>query len=148
MEFTQEQVKRIMEIFNWIKENRPDSSISSNDFSNYQISEIFEEVVEHFSYFEIGLCGCGMPDSTIDTIRDYLKIIKDTQGSRLDNRKAALKKVFDVEYITSDSLLQFMAYVLDHLGFTEHGSGIDGCWITDLGEMCLYAYDLYRSVNI
>ena len=35
-------------------------------------------------------------------------------------------------------MIQFVLYMLDSAGFLEHGSGIWGAWLTDLGRMFLY----------
>ena len=40
-------------------------------------------------------------------------------------------------------MLQFLAYVLDDYGFTEHGSGIGGCWLTEDGERLLTVLDAW-----
>ena len=40
-------------------------------------------------------------------------------------------------------MLQFLAYVLDSYGFTTHGSGIGGCWLTEDGERLLTVLDAW-----
>ena len=42
-------------------------------------------------------------------------------------------------------LLQFLMYVLDSYGFTEHGGGIGGCWLTEDGERLLAVLDAWHD---
>lgn len=44
-------------------------------------------------------------------------------------------------------LLQFMMYILDHKGFTEHGGSIGGCWLTDKGRRLLTVLDAWNNIN-
>lgn len=52
-----------------------------------------------------------------------------------------------IKMIYSGGLLQFMAYILDDRGFTEHGSSIGGCWLTEKGEMFLTVLDAWDQYN-
>jgi len=78
------------------------------------------------SYLQIeylGFCGCGDPTSAMILIRDILNSIK--EGGT------------DQTLFPSDGLYYFMLYWLDDKGFTEHGTSIHGCWLTDLGKEIL-----------
>ena len=58
-----------------------------------------------------------------------------------DKKQNKLANLCGIEIIDNtnyDGLIQFVLYMLDSAGFLEHGSGIWGAWLTDLGRMFLY----------
>lgn len=66
-------------------------------------------------------CGCGNQGVVITIIRDYLnysKIHRDFFGMPVD---------------TDSGYHWLMLYLLDSWGFTEHGGGVRGSWLTDTG---------------
>jgi len=140
----QENETNLRKIADYIKEHYPDSCIAYNDIeSNMSGCELVEEISDFFSYEIIGLCGCGCPEDTIVSIRDYLQIVNDKRNEEWETIKNKFLEKFGVETVYDNPLLQFMAYTLDDKGLTDHGTSIGGNWITDLGRMCLYVYDLY-----
>ena len=44
-------------------------------------------------------------------------------------------------------ILQFLAYILDSYGFTEHGSSVGGCWLTKEGEKLLTVLDAWHNLE-
>lgn len=67
-------------------------------------------------------CGCGDPELAYQWISDYL--------TRISNQNTSYKvPTTGPEYIA--------IYLMDHLGFTEHGSTIHGSWLTDRGKEVL-----------
>lgn len=104
--------------------------------------DILSELKEFFLYRHIGICGCGCPEDTIDIIIKYLKLlcIKD-----MGKRKKSMKDIFGCEYVDEDPLLQFLAYIMDNKNLTDHGSNINWCWLTTLGEMFLYVFTYDES---
>ena len=42
-------------------------------------------------------------------------------------------------------MIKCMKYVLDSYGFTEHGGGIGGCWLTEDGERLLTVLDAWHD---
>lgn len=105
-------------------------------------------VEEVFTFNILGLCGCGCPDASRRDIRNYLRIVnlKRKDFSTFDDYYkiyiARMKEYFNVESVYDNSLLQFMAYILDNKGFTEHGSSIGGAWITEKGKQYLSVLEI------
>ena len=80
-----------------------------------------EDLPEGIVEFSELLCGCGDPQICWEYLHKYLQI------------KAA--KEF---YIKTDNPCQlFFMYAIEHLKFTEHGSIINGAWITGNGRKVL-----------
>lgn len=162
---TKETVDKLIEIRNWIKEKYPDSCIRINDDMDdrYNLNEsyrnpclepqqLLEDVSDFFKYEMLNLCGCGCPDLTVESIRDYLQIInKRTKSNNKSDCWNVMRKELEDKFgypdVCSNGLLQYMAYDLDERGFTNHGSNISGAWIEDLGEKCLFVFDVYLKEN-
>lgn len=147
--FDSETMKNLNDIRNHIKENYPDSCIAHNS-PRTEGNELLEEISDFFKYEILGFCGCGCPESSERSVRDYLyavnmrtdeKHIKD-RDERWSKSRQFLEEKFKIKYVTDDPLLQFMAYILDNANLTGHGSSINGAWIEDLGRTCLYIFDL------
>lgn len=141
-----------------LKDEYPNSCMSHN--IGYLLNDmeddnpcILEELVELFNYGILGLCGCGDTNSVIAEIvkylqllYDYAKAVDETNGETdipSTIRSNTLEKYFGVQYITDYPLLAYMAYDLDDRDLTDHGSSINGVWITDLGIYCLFVYKEY-----
>lgn len=151
--FVEQTEVNLRKIADYIKENYPDSCIAYNDRDNHMSGcELVQEIADFFSYEIIGICGCGCPESTLICIRDYLQILNDKFANKdvetekwiqiCDDSEKRMIEKFKTRYVTDNPLLQFMAYMLDDKGLTEHSTSIDVCWATDLGKMCLYVYNL------
>lgn len=133
----------LRKIADYIKENYPNSCIAYNDREgNMDSFQLIQEISSFFSCDIIGLCGCGHPEDTIRSIRDYLQIVNDKNNDDFETTKKKFLEKFGADSVYDNPLLQFMAYILDDKGLTEHGTSIGGNWITDLGKMCLYSYNL------
>ena len=81
---------------------------------------------------ELGICGCGNPELVYAAIYNMLK---DRQA-----RGDFLVKID--ENIHPYAL--YMAYMLDHQGFTEHGSSVYGAWLTSKGVELLEALEQFK----
>lgn len=69
------------------------------------------------------MCGCGEPDLAWQWILDFLKRKNDKEGNW---------------YWAPDSGGDLIAiYLMDHLGLTEHGTSVNGGWLTSEGEKAL-----------
>lgn len=94
-----------------------------------------EDLPEGIVEFNELLCGCGCPASCWELLHQYLK-----------------KCASDNFYYREGSPFElFFMYVVDHLGFTEHGTSINGAWITSKGKKTLAWLeqnidDVYRLV--
>lgn len=147
-----EQLEKVKEIRNWIIEKYHDSCIAVNDKNNGPSSDdavdnegtnyLLAEVRDYFLYEVMGFCGCGEKFSSMADVRDYLMIVNIRHEQSFEISRNILEKRFGVKYVSDNSLLQFMAYTLDNNGLTDHGSSIDGAWLTDIGKKCLNILDI------
>ena len=79
-------------------------------------------IIKWYYYEKLEWCGCGMPGEAMRTIAKYLEDRQEKRSHKDD-----------------DSLLLCLAYELDRAGFTDHGSSVYGCWLTDDGRYFLWA---------
>lgn len=134
----------IKDISDYIIKTYPDCCLANNiENSHYDEEELIKECEDFFYYEKLNWCGCGDPDAAKKTIRDFLRILydscKDEDFDTFYNRKKNnLKERFGVDSIYDNELLLCFAYTMDTAGFTEHGGGIGGAWVTNEGEMFLW----------
>ena len=87
----------------------------------------------------------------VDTyeIRRYLHIREDHYTDKIEYKDVLERYKTDLHIDDDDSLqaglLQFMMYVLDRNGLTEHGGSIGGCWLTDKGRRLLTVLDAWHD---
>ena len=101
-------------------------------FKTFMLTEKYEII------HELGICGCGCPDETYKAVHGML--------SKFENH-IGIDGETPYEY--------FMAYTLDRLGFTEHGTCVTSSWLTDKGKELLealtdfakYDYDWNYAAN-
>ena len=165
---TKEVEENLRKIVHYIDDTFEDSCIHLNygpesamkrEIDDLTAEELLEEAHDFITYEWIGLCGCGIPNATIRKIVEYLEITdqwsRDIAASKdlwndktpSENRRKRMKESFGVDDECDNPLVQFLAYNMDHHGFTEHGSSISGCWITDKGRLVLYVYKLHLQIN-
>lgn len=91
--------------------------------------------IKDMMFNEIGLCGCGYYNDTVRIIYEYLKA-KEELYCHFDYRrwKDFLEKFIEEN---KEFLYEFMCYVLDDKGFTEHGPSVGSAWITEKGKTLL-----------
>lgn len=146
---------KLSEIAEYIADNYPESNIAyNNDVIKGCREEWYEEscidpLLDFYMHEELGLCGCGNPESTYETIRRYLNIRNEFVISKIDYQEVIdrykndllLDYNNDIQY----GLLQFMMYILDDKDFTTHGSSIGGCWLTKKGQRLLTVLEAWRA---
>jgi len=134
------------DIAEYVISHFPDSCLAYNDKNyHYNDDELIIELLDFFKYEIIGLCSCGDPNMCMKDIRDYLEILNtyDIECTTLEfkqsykNKQFSFKQRFKCESMFENSLLLFMAYIIDKKELTEHDGSIGSAWITDLGRMCL-----------
>jgi len=143
----------IIEIAEYIKSNYPNSCIAYN-YDHINIAKEYadaedllaEDVIKFFYYEVLGCCGCGDPGSTLDVIRQTLWI--QSKYRRWGEKEVAYESSLDLILTKPEhyGAVQFVLYILDDKGFIDHGSCITSAWLTQLGEMFLYALD-YAAMN-
>jgi hypothetical protein len=75
-------------------------------------------------------CGCGLPDEAADALRKLLQFHAnlDSGARSLDAAKA---------FVPDAGTRYLLLYALNHFGWIEHGSSIDGAWLSEEGEALL-----------
>lgn len=125
----------VNEIKNYIIKKYPDSCLAYNYNEKYYYDERLIKECEDFFYYEkLNWCGCGDPETAKRVIRDYLEIVDNNS----DEKRKELKNRFGAEYVYDNELLLCLAYTLDAVEFTEHGSSVGGAWLADEGKMFLW----------
>ena len=84
-------------------------------------ADTLKKTIQYFYLEKLDWCGCGRPKDAM------LEIAKFLEGRRKN------------EPFPDDPLSLCLAYELDRAGFTEHGTNIYYCWLTEYGELFLNA---------
>lgn len=137
-----EEIKSIRE---YIAKANPISCCAYNKASD-SYCELVNEVYEDITQM-LGMCGCGNSDYTSKAVRDYLEIVRmrtdDSNPNSFNDAEKLMMEKFGAHHVAENGVLQFMAYCLDTFGMTDHGVNITCCWLTELGEVCLKALNIY-----
>lgn len=141
----EETIKILKDIRNYIKDHYPDSYIAHNQEKEGE--ELLEECSDFFKYEILGFCGCGMNSLCVESVVNYLSIVKVQCELNFKTEKLYQEK-FGINDVYSNGLILYMAYDLDDRELTEHGSNISGAWLTTLGDICLYVFDLLLKEEI
>lgn len=144
---------KLSEIAEYIVDNYSDCCMAyNNEVIKGCREEWYEEILiepllDFYMYEKMGLCGCGSPEDTYEVIRRYLHIRKarfrDDLSYDLVKESYNVNLHMDYDDSIQYGMLQFLAYVLDSYGFTTHGGGIGGCWLTEDGERLLTVLDAW-----
>lgn len=144
-----DQLNRIKQLRDYVCRRYPESCCAYNRPAETYY-DLVNEVANDFIYMVIGLCGCGCTDETVGSIRDYLDAVRihhDKAAGGWEAGHRLLEEKFHHGHVCDDPLLQFMAYLLDDKGLTEHGTSINGAWLTDEGEVCLEVFNMYLGLD-
>ena len=90
-------------------------------------------VLKWYYYEKLGWCGCGCPGEAMREVAKYL------EARSLDYPESDAKMKEYFQGGDGNNLVLCIAYELDRAGFTEHGSSIYSCWLTDDGKYFLWA---------
>lgn len=144
------------ETYEYIAKHYPDSVLKANyELSKDSESDRIEQIMDFFQFEVLGMCGCGCPEESLEAVRRLLhayawrgdEFKANTLGEWQAMRKLMWVCEVGIEHVTDDPLWQFMAYQLDRAGLIEHGTSINGAWLTDLGQMCLDFLDNYLETE-
>ena len=146
-DFDNAKIARVKELRQYVAKWSPGGccAVERDEESDYD--ELVRDVATDLMYDVLGLYECGDTEKTVATIRDYLEIVQ-TRGNSVPESHKKMVERFGTTDISSDGLLQFMAYTLDHLGLTGHGISLNGAVITEKGRVCLEAFTLYLEVQL
>ena len=90
-------------------------------------------IIKYYYYEKLEWCGCGCPGEAMRQVAMYLE----ARSLEYPANDAKMKEYFDGG--DDNCLVLCLAYELDRAGFTEHGSSIYSCWLTDDGKYFLWA---------
>jgi len=97
--------------------------------------KVISDIKDEFSNL-LGICGCGNPELVFKGIYDLLILIRDkSRSTKADEKYEELIGIGNDRKV--NWLYLAILYLLDDKGFTDHGTGIYGCWINKLGEYYL-----------
>ena len=83
---------------------------------------------------KLGVCGCGNPLPVLALLRELLEVGDLRRRDRWDESTQRL----DAALPGYESALHWLPlYWLDHAELSEHGGGVRGYWLTELGEQTL-----------
>ena len=101
-------------------------------YINYE--EDLVGIIKWYYYEKLGWCGCGLPGDAMRAIAKYLE----ARSLTYPESNAKMKENFPPNG-DDNELVLCLAYELDRAEFTEHGSSIFSCWLTDDGKYFLWA---------
>lgn len=142
---------KLSEIVKHIVTYHPDSELKyyTND-KDVDEELLIEPLLDFYIHDQMGLCNCGNPEDTYEVIRRYLHVREEWRKESLFTYDDVVKSYeanlhIDCKDTIHYGLLQFLMYILDNNNFTEHGSGIGGCWLTEDGERLLTVLDAWHK---
>lgn len=146
---------KISEIAEYVANNYPDFCTSQSCKvikgcrEEWYEENLIEPLLNFYIHEKMDLCECGRPEDTYEVIRRYLHIRKSWSEKSLSYDEVVNSYKVNLHIDDNNSihygLLQFLMYVLDSYGFTEHGGGIGGCWLTEDGERLLTVLDAWHD---
>ena len=145
---TDEELLKIAKYFVEIKDccmswNYMDIDIEEEIKNNRE--KVISDIKDEFTYL-LGICGCGSPELVLEGIYNLLILIRDrydttNNGLSKEETDKAYEKYKELIGLGNGREVNWtylaILYLLDDKGFTEHGTGIYGCWIDKLGEYYL-----------
>jgi len=133
--------KELLEIAKYFLEIK-DNCMSWN-YINKDIEEeiknnrekVISDIKDEFTNL-LGICGCGNPELVLEGIYNLLILIRDKYKiTKAGEKYEELIGIGDDRKV--NWLYLAILYLLDDKGFTDHGTGIYGCWIDKLGKYYL-----------
>lgn len=97
--------------------------------------KVISDIKDEFVHL-LGICGCGNPELVLEGIYNLLILIRDKYKiTKAGEKYEELIGIGDDRKV--NWLYLAILYLLDVKGFTDHGTGIYGCWIDKLGKYYL-----------
>ena len=142
---------RLSEIAEYMVDNHMENNLSMevirDNREKWYEKSLIDPLMDEFWFNDLGLCGCNCPEDTKEAIRKYLHIRKDFHDKELTYegvvRRYRTDLGIDEHSQVQHGVLQFMMYVLDKEGYTDHGGSVGGCWLTKKGEMFMDVLDAW-----
>lgn len=144
---------KLSEIVEYVLDNNPDCCVKNEVIrgcrEEWYEKSLIEPLLDFYIHEKMNLCGCGVPENTYEAIRRYLRIRKSCFEENIswENVTECYRTNLHIDYDDpmNYGILQFLAYILDSYGFTEHGSSVGGCWLTKEGERLLTVLDAWYN---
>jgi len=89
------------------------------------LSEDVRQHVHSLFFDQMKICGCGLPELTLELVRDLLTVIEERGRTET--------------VIPHEGARHIVLSVLDNIDLIEHGSIIDAAWLTKKGRWYLRA---------
>jgi hypothetical protein len=87
----------------------------------------------------LDFCGCGAPDAAGKFLMNTLQGMKDFHDSKITWEERDAK-------FSDEGVRYFVYYILEKEGLTEHGTSVNGSWLTDKGnEILTYLKEIYED---
>lgn len=146
--------KELLEIAKYFLEIK-DTCMSWNYMDKYIEEEIknnrekvISDIKDEFVHL-LGICGCGNPELVLEGIYNLLILIRDkSRSTKAEEKYEELIGIGDDRKV--NWLYLAILYLLDDKGFTDHGTGIYGCWIDKLGKYYLKIFSdkqfIYKKI--
>ena len=134
--------KELLEIADYFINIKVDTCMSWN-YAGRDIEEeiknnrekVISDIKDEFVHL-LGICGCGNPELVLEGIYNLLILIRDKYKiTKAGEKYEELIGIGDNRKVGWTYLA--ILYLLDDKGFTDHGTGIYGCWIDTLGKYYL-----------
>ena len=129
--------------FNWA-----DREISLDTID--EIREKLRSAVKYEFQYKLGICGCGEPELVFEGIYYLLTIIQNKYNNDIPiEEKNEAQEIYDKLLKSGPNgetnwFALAILYMLDDKEFTDHGTGIYGCWIDELGKDYLLIFDDHK----
>ncbi|MEC9268497.1 MAG: hypothetical protein VX464_20730 [Pseudomonadota bacterium] len=94
----------------------------------------YETEAHAFYFAQFGLCGCGRPEDVHAFLLNCMSASRDDYPNLID-----VKKVQNLVEEAPEVVAEFVMHFLDKCAVTEHGSSVNGSWLTDRGRQVLEA---------
>jgi len=134
--------KELLEIADYFINIKVDTCMSWN-YAGRDIEEeiknnrekVISNIKDEFVHL-LGICSCGNPELVLEGIYNLLILIRDKYKiTKAGEKYEELIGIGDDRKV--NWLYLAILYLLDDKGFTDHGTGIYGCWIDKLGKYYL-----------
>lgn len=134
--------KELLEIADYFINIKVDTCMSWN-YTGRDIEEeiknnrekVISDIKDEFVHL-LGICGCGNPELVLEGIYNLLILIRDKYKiTKAGEKYEELIGIGDDRKVNWAYLT--ILYLLDDKEFTDHGTGIYGCWIDKLGKYYL-----------
>lgn len=92
----------------------------------------YNNPADEFWFALLGFCGCGINDHLMHKMFDYLCYCEWWRDNLDINDMAVIRE--KMRSIGDEEFVSLLAYIADSKELTQHGTSINGAWLTDSGK--------------